>query len=108
MMMNAALGHPMSTAMYEGPCAGNTQSHVTGIVVCCAPTVELLRREVSEKRNFIISREHPFYLHAGLNYGYTTGGLEAALRDDPVVKAKREFIHVCGDLSLEDAPQRSQ
>ncbi len=92
-MMNAALGHPMSTAMYEGPCAGNTQTQVTGIVVCYAPTVEILRRAVAEKRSFIVSREHPFYLHGGLNYAYTTGGLEAALKDDPVVKAKREFIN---------------
>lgn len=93
LMMNAALGHPMSTAMYEGPCAGNTQTQVTGIAVCYAPTVEILRRATAEKRNFIISREHPFYLHGGLNYGYTTGGLEGALKDDPVVKAKRDFIN---------------
>ena len=83
----------MSTAMYEGPCAGNTQSQVTGIVVCYAPTVDILRRAVAEKRNFIISREHPFYLHGGLNYAYTTGGLEAALKDDPVILAKRQFIN---------------
>lgn len=93
LMMNAALGHPMSTAMYEGPCAGNTQTQVTGIVVCYAPTIEILRRALTGKRNFIISREHPFYLHGGLNYAYTTGGLEAALKDDPVVQAKRQFIN---------------
>lgn len=93
LMMNAALGHPMSTAMYEGPCAGNTQTQVTGMAVCYAPTIEVLRRAVAEKRNFIISREHPFFLHGGLNYAYTTGGLEGALKDDPVVKAKRELIN---------------
>jgi putative NIF3 family GTP cyclohydrolase 1 type 2 len=92
-MMNAALGHPMSTATYEGPCAGNTQTQVTGIAVCYAPTIEILHRAVAEKRNLIISREHPFYLHGGLNYAYTTGGLEAALMDDAVVKAKRAFIN---------------
>ena len=93
LMMNAALGHPMSTAMYEGPCAGNTQTQVAGIAVCYAPTVEILRRAVAEKRNFIICREHPFYQHGGLNYAYTTGGLEAALKDDPVVQAKRQLIN---------------
>ncbi|HEY3837043.1 MAG TPA: hypothetical protein VGL72_10750 [Bryobacteraceae bacterium] len=67
LMMNAALGHPMSTAMYEGPSAGNTQTQVTDIAVCYAPTVEILRRAAVEERNFIISREHPFYLHGGLN-----------------------------------------
>jgi putative NIF3 family GTP cyclohydrolase 1 type 2 len=93
LMMNAALGHPMSTAMYEGLCAGNSQTVVTGVAVCYAPTVEVLRRAAAERRNLIISREHPFFLHGGLNYGYTTGGLEAALKDDPVVQAKREIIN---------------
>jgi putative NIF3 family GTP cyclohydrolase 1 type 2 len=93
LMLNAALGHPMSTAMYEGLCAGNSQTLVTGVAVCYAPTVEVLRRAAAERRNLIISREHPFYLHGGLNYSYTTGGLEAALKDDLVVQAKREIIN---------------
>ena len=92
LMLNSALGHPMSTAMYEGLCAGNAQTLITGIAVCYAPTVDVLRRAVAEHKNLIISREHPFYLHGGLNYAYTTGGLEAALKDDPVVHAKRELI----------------
>jgi putative NIF3 family GTP cyclohydrolase 1 type 2 len=92
-MLNAALGNPMSTAMYEGLCAGNAQTPVRAVAVCYAPTVEVLRRAAAEGRNLIISREHPFYLHGGLNYGYTTGGLEAALKDDPVVQAKREIVN---------------
>src|SRR3982074_123299 len=92
LMLNAALGNPMSTAMYEGLCAGNAQTIVTGIAVCYAPTIEVLRRAAAERKNLIISREHPFYLHGGLNYGYTTGGLETLLKDDPVVQAKREII----------------
>jgi putative NIF3 family GTP cyclohydrolase 1 type 2 len=83
----------MSTAMYEGLCAGNSQTVVRGVAVCYAPTVEVLRRAAAERMNLIISREHPFFLHGGLNYSYTTGGLEAALKDDPVVQAKREIIN---------------
>jgi putative NIF3 family GTP cyclohydrolase 1 type 2 len=86
----------MSTAMYEGLCAGNSQTVVKGVVVCYAPTVEVLRRAGAEGRNLIISREHPFFLHGGLNYGYTTGGLEAALKDDRVVQGKREIINTNG------------
>src|ERR1700723_1509908 len=92
LMMNAALGHPMSTAMYEGPCAGNTQTQVTGIVVCYAPAADILRRAGAGKRNFTLSREHPFYLHGGLSFAYTTGVLEAALKQHPVVRAKRQII----------------
>jgi hypothetical protein len=92
LLLNAALGHPMSTAMYEGLCAGNAQSVARGVVVCYAPTLDVLRRAASERKTLIISREHPFFLHGGLNYAYTTGGLEAALKGDPVVAAKREII----------------
>jgi putative NIF3 family GTP cyclohydrolase 1 type 2 len=96
LIVNAALGHPMSTAMYEGLCAGNSQTAVKGVAVCYAPTVEVLRRAAAENRNLIISREHPFFLHGGLNYSYTTGGLEAALKDDPVVQGKRQLINTNG------------
>lgn len=91
-ILTASLGSPMSTAMYEGLCAGNAQWTVNAAVVCYAPTLEVLRRAALEKRTFIVSREHPYFLHGGLNYGYATGGLEAALKDDPVVKAKREVV----------------
>jgi putative NIF3 family GTP cyclohydrolase 1 type 2 len=93
LILNAGLGHPMSTAMYEGLCAGNAQTAVKAVAVCYMPTLNLLRRAATEGRNLIISREHPFFLHGGLNYSYTTGGLEAALKDDPVVQAKREVIN---------------
>jgi len=92
LMLRAALGNPMTTAIYEGLCAGNSQSRVHGIAVCYAPTVEVLRRAAVERKTLILSREHPFFLHGGLHYGYTSGGLEAALKDDPVAQAKRELI----------------
>jgi hypothetical protein len=88
----AALDHPLSTAMYEGHCAGNRQSAVRGVVVCYTPTLDVLRRAAAEHKSLIISREHPFYLHGGLYYEYCTGGLEAAMKDDPVVQAKRDLI----------------
>jgi putative NIF3 family GTP cyclohydrolase 1 type 2 len=88
----AALGDPMSTARYEGLCAGNANTRVTGVMVCYAPTLDVLRRAAAEKKNFIVSREHPYFLHGGLYYSYGTDGLEAAMKDDPVVKAKREII----------------
>jgi putative NIF3 family GTP cyclohydrolase 1 type 2 len=93
LMLNAALGSPVTTAMWEGLCAGNAQGAVQGVAVCYAPTLELLRRAAAERRTLIISREHPFFLHGGFNYSYGTGDLEAALKDDPVVRAKREIIN---------------
>jgi hypothetical protein len=92
LILNGALGDFMTTAMYEGHCAGDTQTLVRGVAVCYAPTLDLLRRAAAEQKNFIVSREHPYFLHGGFSPGYATGGLEAALKDDPVVKAKRDII----------------
>ena len=75
--LNAAMGHQMSTAMWEGFCAGSTHWPVRGVVVCYAPTLDVLRRAAAEGKTLIVTREHPFYMHGGLNYPYLTEGLEA-------------------------------
>ncbi len=92
LILNAAFGNPMMTARYEGLCAGDPNTEVSGAVVCYAPTVDFLQRVADEQRNLPICREHPFFLHGGVNYSYTSEGLEAATKDDPVVTAKRNFI----------------
>jgi hypothetical protein len=84
LILNAAVGDPMTTAIYEGLCAGNTQAVIRGAAVCYAPTLGLLRRAAAENRNLLLSREHPYFLHGGLHYSYTSGGLEAAMKEDPV------------------------
>jgi putative NIF3 family GTP cyclohydrolase 1 type 2 len=91
-ILNAAMGFQMSTARWEGFCAGNTHWPVRSVVVCYAPTLEVLRRAASEGKTLVVVREHPFYMHGGLNYPYNTEGLEAALKDDPVVAAKNDII----------------
>ncbi len=94
LMLEAALGNPMTTAVFEGAVAGSTQTLVRGVVVCYAPTLDILRRAAAEEnKNMVICREHPFFLHGGFNYGYSSGGIEAAMRDDPVAQAKREVIN---------------
>jgi putative NIF3 family GTP cyclohydrolase 1 type 2 len=94
LLLNSAFGDPMTTAKYEGLCAGDPNIEVSGVAVCYAPTVEHLRRAVAVQRNLLISREHPFFLHGGPNYSYVTEGLETATKDDPVVEAKRDLIVV--------------
>src|SRR5260370_11559403 len=92
LMLRASLGDRMPHGMYEGLWAGNAHSRVLGVMVCYAPTLDLLRRAAAERKNLIISREHPFFLHGGWHYAYGTDGLESAMKDDPVVRAKREII----------------
>jgi len=91
-ILNAAMGFQMSTAMWEGACAGNVHWPIRSAVVCYAPALEILRRAAAEGKTLVVSREHPFYMHGGLNYPYLTEGLEAALKDDPVVRAKKEIV----------------
>src|ERR1039458_1601301 len=91
-ILNAAMGHQMSTALWEGFCAGSTHWPVRGVVVCYAPTLDVLRRAAAEGKTLIVTREHPFYMHSGLNYPYLTEGLEAALKGDPVVQAKTDIV----------------
>lgn len=92
LLLNAAFGNPTTTARYEGLCAGDPNMEVTAVATCYAPTLEFLRRAAAEQRNLVISREHPFFLHGGVNYSYTSEGLETALQDNPVVAAKRDLI----------------
>ena len=59
------MGSQMSTAMWEGFCAGNMHWPVRGVVVCYAPTLEVLRRAAAEGKTLIVTREHPFYMRRG-------------------------------------------
>jgi hypothetical protein len=52
-MLATAMGDPLTTAIYEGLCAGNSQSIVRGVAVCYAPTVAILRRAAAEHKNLI-------------------------------------------------------
>jgi len=81
-LLNAALGNQMAVARYEGLCVGDSMQTVTGVAVCYAPTVSILRQAIASRQNLIIAREHPFYLHGGPFYAYTS---ESLLREDPVI-----------------------
>lgn len=82
LILNTTFGSQRSVARYEGLCVGEATQPVTGAVVCYAPTVDILRRAAVTGRNLVISREHPFYLHGGVNHAYLSEGL---LNDDPVL-----------------------
>lgn len=88
----AALGTNEKEAEYEGFCAGDPQGPVTRAACCFSPTAEALRRAAEEKRTLVIAREHPFYRHGT----FYASGTEAALKEDPVARAKRERIASAG------------
>jgi putative NIF3 family GTP cyclohydrolase 1 type 2 len=82
------LGTTAKEAPYEGFCAGDPALPVKRAACCFSPTVEVLRRAAAEKRTLVIAREHPFYTHGT----FYASGTEAALKEDPVARAKRELI----------------
>lgn len=86
------LGTAAKEGEYEGFCAGDPQLSVTRVACCFSPTVEVLRRAAAEKRTLVIAREHPFYTHGT----FYASGTEAALKNDPVARAKRELISKSG------------
>jgi putative NIF3 family GTP cyclohydrolase 1 type 2 len=82
LLLNRAFGDQRSVARFEGLCIGEPTTLVTGAVACYAPTVEILTRAAESGRNLVIAREHPFFLHGGINHAYVSEGL---LTDDPVL-----------------------
>ncbi|KAA6457936.1 hypothetical protein DYQ86_21465 [Acidobacteria bacterium AB60] len=86
--IHSALGERHPDAMDEGILTGGDEDTVTGILVANEPSVETLRLAVSAGKNCILCREHPYYLFGE----YLAVGLAEALRDDPVLQAKRQFI----------------
>lgn len=63
--------------------AGDPAQEVTGVVTTFLATCEVLQQAVDAGANFIITHESPYYIHQAL---------PAWLKDDPVYRAKWQFI----------------
>lgn len=85
--------------------AGNPDTEVTGVVTTFAPSLEILHKAVSSRRNMVISRESPFWARdaaqlrpgtGGLGPGGAAGGAAgrgpASMDNDPIYRAKRDYI----------------
>jgi putative NIF3 family GTP cyclohydrolase 1 type 2 len=86
--IHAVLGERHKDAAYEGILTGSDDDTVTGILVANDPSVDAIRHAIATGKNCLLCREHPFYLFGE----YLAVGLQDALADDPVVKAKRQLI----------------
>ncbi len=87
--------------------AGQPDSEVKGIVTTFAPSLDVLRKAVASGKNMIISRESPYWARAAAQIRPGTGGRgpgaappeaggagrgPASMDNDPVYRAKREYI----------------
>jgi putative NIF3 family GTP cyclohydrolase 1 type 2 len=86
--------------------AGKPDTEVKGVVTTFAPSLEVLRKAVASGKNMIISRESPYWARDAAQLRPGTGGTgpggaggeagrgprQEAMDNDPVYRAKRDFI----------------
>jgi putative NIF3 family GTP cyclohydrolase 1 type 2 len=79
------VGVPWKSDSLDAFKAGDPAIQVTGIVTTAMATMDVLSRAVKEKANLVITLEPAFF-----------GRLDAALADDPVYEAKKDFVQKNG------------
>lgn len=89
------LGVPWKNSTVDVLHAGKADATVTGVVTTFAPSLEVLKRAVASNRNFIITREVPFWTPAAAP-GFTGNGRggpnKEALAKNPTYRLKQEFV----------------
>jgi putative NIF3 family GTP cyclohydrolase 1 type 2 len=89
------LGVPWKSPSVDVFHAGKPDSAVTGIATTWTPTLDVLRRAVAAKKNMIVTRESPYWLHETATPEFSGSGNppnREALTKDPIYQLKREFI----------------
>lgn len=89
------LGVPWKTPSTDVFHAGSPDATVTGIVTTWTPSLEVLQRAVAAKKNLLITRESPYWLHESPSSPYSDAGgasFRTLLNSDPTYQFKRDFI----------------
>jgi len=89
------LGVPWKTPSTDVFYAGKPETPVTGIVTTWTPSLEVLQRAVVAKKNLIIARESPFWLHETNTPEFSGAGgrfTREQMASDPTYQFKRDFI----------------
>ena len=86
------LGGEWGTAGPDGFKAGDTTIVVKGIATTAMATLDVLKQAVKANANLVLTYEPTFYGRSDGAPSTTGRGPRGAGADDPVVKAKREFI----------------
>ena len=93
--MQKNLGVPWKQSSTDTVLAGSADTAVTGIVTTWTPSLDVLRRAVAAKKNLIIARESPYWLHETPNAEFSGAGApftRAQMAEDPTFKFKRDYI----------------
>jgi hypothetical protein len=90
--IQTALGGEWSAAGPDGFKAGDTSTVVKGIATTAMATLDVLKQAVKAGANLVVTYEPTFYGRSDGAPSVTGRGPGGPAADDPVVKAKREFI----------------
>ncbi|HSR05836.1 MAG TPA: Nif3-like dinuclear metal center hexameric protein [Bryobacteraceae bacterium] len=89
------LGVPWKTPSSDVFYAGMPETAVTGIVTTWTPSLEVLQRAAVAKKNLIIARESPYWLHETRTPEFSGAGgpfSREQMGGDPTYQFKRNFI----------------
>lgn len=90
--IQAELGGDRVAAGPDGFKAGDTSTVVKGIATTAMATLDVLKQAVKANANLVLTYEPTFYSRSDGAVSATGRGPAGFGADDPVVKAKREFI----------------
>ena len=89
------LGVPWKTPSVDVFHSGKPDTPVMGIATTWTPTLDVLRRAVAAKKNMIVTRESPFWLHETARPEFSGSGAapnRELLLKDPTYQSKQDFI----------------
>ena len=75
--------------------SGKPDNVVTGVATTWTPSLDVLRRAIAAKKNMIITRESPYWLHETATPEFSGAGApfsRAQMASDPTYEFKQDFI----------------
>jgi putative NIF3 family GTP cyclohydrolase 1 type 2 len=89
-----SLGPSWTESRADGFQTGAPETPVTGIAVAWTPTLEVLRKAVAEKRNFILTKEGPFWEDSAprLEQGVSGRSPKALIEGTSLYQFKQDYL----------------
>jgi putative NIF3 family GTP cyclohydrolase 1 type 2 len=92
--MRESLGSSWTESSADGFQSGAPETPITGIAVAWTPTLEVLRKAVAEKRNFVLTKEGPFWEDSAprLEQGVSGRSPKALIESTSIYQFKRDYL----------------
>jgi putative NIF3 family GTP cyclohydrolase 1 type 2 len=92
--MRESLGSSWTESSADGFQTGAPETPVTGVAVAWTPTLEVLRKAVAEKRNFILTKEGPFWEDSAprLEQGVSGRSPKALIEGTSLYQFKQDYL----------------